>query len=227
MLAGLAVPEAVLPALQAGVYAVRRPYHEDGIGVLKADDELDGSELLREITFRSLRTRGFSYQWNLAGESIDYCRKSGFRVFGVVCFDDVLRTFACENQHRLDRTFQYLFERIDRYVKREHPGRRVKLVFDDRHHSTNEKNARAITNFLVKSPVGQEYDSILPYPLFSVSQAHNYGLQLADLITTVIAMKFQGREEIQPLWDQVRSMLYRFDDGSHRWTSLKLLRGTQ
>lgn len=219
-LCGIAVSDESVKSLQAGVYAVRKPYHEH---VLKQEQELHGKKLLGSATFKCIEKIGYSYQFNLVEDLLGFARKSGFAVFGVICFDPMFHTFACADEHSLDKTFKCLFSRIDGYAKRKHPGQLVKLVFDDRHVQTNRENAKAITNFLVKSPVGRKYDSILPYPLFAVSQGHNYGLQLADIVTTVVAKKFQGDERIRPLWDIVKDMIYRFSDGDRRWTSLKKL----
>ena len=130
----------------------------------------------------------------------------------------------CDDEVNLDVTYRYLFERIDSYMKREFAGRVAKLVFDNRDHRTHEKNARAITNFFVRSPIGLGYDSILRIPFFAVSQGHNYGLQLADLITTVIALFFQGRREFKPLWQIVKGMLYMAQVGGQKQSSLKVMR---
>lgn len=207
--------------VQAGVFAVRRPYHGQ---VLKPEQEMRGTELLGNATFKCIEKKGYSYHFNLVEELLGFARISGFAVFGVVCFDPSFHTFACRDEHSLDRTYRCLFSRLDRYAKREHPGELVELVFDDRDVRTNRENAKAITNFFGKSPVGRRYDSILPYPLFAVSQGHNYGWQLADIVTTVIAKRFEGDTRILPLWRPVKRMLYPFEEGDRRWTSLKVLR---
>lgn len=220
-LCGVAVPDAAVRALQAGVYAVRRPYHDT---VLRPEQEIRGKELLGNATFKHKLVHGFSYHYNLVEELLGFSRTSGFVVFGVVCFDPGFHTFACRDEHSLDKTYRCLFSRIDTYARRERPGELVELVFDDRDVQTNRDNAKAITNFLVRSPVGRRYDTMLPYPLFAVSQGHNYGLQLADVVTTVIAKRFEGDERTEQLWRLTRQMFYRFEDGGRRWSSLKVLR---
>ena len=200
---------------------MRRPYHDT---VLKAAPSLPFTSPLLPSPLPPLLLRGFSYQYNLVEELLGFARMSGFVVFGVVCFDPGFHTFACKDEHSLDRTYRCLFSRIDTYAKRACPGELVELVFDDRDVQTNRDNAKAITNFLVKSPVGRRYDSMLPYPLFAVSQGHNYGLQLADVITTVIAKRFEGDERTDPLWRLAKQMLHRFEDGGRCWSSLKVLR---
>lgn len=221
VLAGVAVPEDQFHRVQRDIFQVRRPYH--GI-VLKEDAEIKGRELLGKATFKSRELQGFSYQWNLAEEILDYAVSHSLRVFGVVCFRQSLKSFVCGDEFALDTTYRDLFERIDLYTKQNFPSRFAKLVFDDRDHRTNQMNARAITNFFTRSNVGLGYDSILKMPLFATSQGHNYGLQLADLVTTVIAMRFQGERRIDPLWRKVNRMLVRQTVGSKTYSSLRVMR---
>lgn len=221
VLAGVAIPEDAFHTFQRDFYLVRRPYHGH---VLPEDAEIKGKELLNKATLKRINLRGTSAHWSLAEDLLGFARARKLKVFGIVCFRAQLHSFACGDETALDVTFRYLFERIDVYMKREFPGRVAKLVFDDRDHKTNERNARAITNFFVKSPVGLGYDSILRIPMFAVSQGHNAGLQLADLVTTVVALWFQGWREFRPLWKIVKEMLYTVPVGGQRQTSLKVMR---
>jgi hypothetical protein len=104
------------------------------------------------------------------------------------------------------------------------PGRMAKLIFDNRDHQTHKANARAITNFFIRSTVGLGYDNILRVPFFAVSEGHNYGVQLADLVTTTIALRFQGWREYDPLFRIVQQMLYHSTVGGQVQTSLKVMR---
>lgn len=222
VLAGIAIPEDIYASVQHGVYEVRRPYHHNS--VLRADQEIHTKHLLNRRTFRAREECGFSYHWNLCEELLGYARHQRLTVFGVVCFRSDWHSFVCSDDRRLDAPFQYLFERIDVYMKSKFPRRYAKIVFDDRDVGTNKKNAIAITNFFSRSTIGRGYDSIIRVPMFAVSQGHNYGLQLADLVTTVIAMKFQGHREVDPLWRIVQNMLHMSRIGSRRQSSLKVLR---
>lgn len=208
VLAGVAIPEDRFHIVQRDIYNVRQPYHGT---VLRADQEIKGRELLGSATFKTLEKRKYSYQWNLATELLQYSLRQNLKVFGVVCFRPGLHSFVCGDENRLDSTFRDLFDRIDTYMKRTFPGRFAKLVFDNRDNRTNEANARAITNFFVRSSVGLGYDSIVRVPFFAASQGHNYGLQLADLITTVVALRFQGEDRIHPLEQGVQNV--RHADG--------------
>lgn len=221
VLAGIAIPEDRFHVIQRDIYNVRTPYHGK---VLGPEDEIKGKELLGTATFKVLERKGYSYQWNLADEPLQYASRQGLKVFGVVCFRPTLHSFVCGDERRLDATFRDLFERIDLYMKRTFPGKFAKLVFDNRDNRTNEANARAITNFFVRSSIGLGYDSILRVPLFAASQGHNYGLQLADLITTVIALRFQGEERIMPLWRIVQRMLDKQTVGALSISSLRVMR---
>lgn len=221
VLAGVAIPEDVFHAFQRDFFDVRRPYHDK---IIKSDDEIKGKELLGNTTLKIIARGGHSAQWSLAEDLIGFSRSRHIKVFGVVCFRTGLHSFVCADEKALDPTYRYLFERIDGYMKREFPTRLAKLVFDNRDHQTNEQNARAIANFFVRHRLGLGYDSILRVPLFAVSQGHSYGLQLADLETTVIASYFQGRREVTPLFRIIRSMLYAIDIGGQTQTSLKVMR---
>jgi hypothetical protein len=221
VLAGVAIPEDTYHIFQRDFFYARKPYHGQ---VLGSDDEIHGIDLLNNTTLRVREKQGFSYQWNLVHDILSFSRSRQIKVFGIVCYRTGLHTFVCDNETELDVTFRYLFERIDVFMKREFPGRVAKLIFDNREHKTNEKNARAITNFFVRSQLGLGYDSILRVPFFAVSQGHNYGVQLADLITTVIALYFQGKREYRSLWEIVQRMFYIAEVGGQRQSSLKVMR---
>lgn len=223
VLAGVAIPEDIFHDFQLEFFQVRRPFHGQ---VLKENDEIHGKELLNKSTLKRLQLRGSSRHWDLAEELLKLARHRHIKTFGVVCFRPHMKSFVCGDDSAMDVTFRYLFERIDNYMKREFPGRTAKLIFDNRDHKTHEANAKAITNFFTKSQIGRGFDSLLRIPLFAVSQGHNYGLQLADLVTTTIAVRFQGRREFDPLWDITKETLYATEIAGKRQTSLKVMRET-
>jgi len=137
-----------------------------------------------------------------------------------------LRAFRCENVQALDKTFRYIFERVDIYMKREHPDRMGKLIFDDRDYQTNRQNAEAITNFFVRSPAGLALDSMIKTPFFAISEAQNVGLQLADVVTTIVGLHFAGAQDVTSYWGKLKSAIYRWPTESGRMgSSLKVLRG--
>jgi hypothetical protein len=159
----------------------------------------------------------------LAEDILNYAINRRFRIFGVVCFG-AQSALICDDEVRLELPFRYLFERIDLYMKQTFPRRFAKLVFDDRGHSTNARNGRAATNFFVRSRLGMSYDTIIKTPFYGVSKANNYGLQLADLVTTVIGLRFQGKREFDPLFEKAQRLLHVTRVGEIEQSSLKVMR---
>jgi hypothetical protein len=220
-LCGIAVAEPVFPSFLDGVYRIRRPYHGS---VLDAEDELKGKIILNRSVLDARDRDGASTKWSMAEDLIHFAHRSRIKVFGVVTFDQASTTLVCDNPRALDQPFRKLFTRVDRYMKVEHPGVYVKVVFDSRQDTQNRKNSEAITNFLTRSTIGGTYDSIVRVPFFGVSQAQNYGLQVADLVTTVIGLKFSGESRVDPLWHVIQRMLYRTTLGDRRISSLALIK---
>jgi Protein of unknown function (DUF3800) len=220
VLAGICVPDHAINSVQSMLYAVRKPYHDK---VLHEGDEIKGNELLGSATFRARASQGFSLQWNLASEMLSHCAHARLHVAGVICFDTAFHTFACDDENAVGPVFGCLLRRLSDLASRAYPNERVQIVFDGRDFKVNERNAKAITNFLVKSPVGRHLNLIMPYPLFGVSQAHNYPLQVADLVTTVIAMHHEERRDVRELYENVRRMAVRFREGESTWRTLKVL----
>jgi len=221
VLMGVAIPEDVFARFQRDFYQICKPYFGT---VLKEGHDVHGSDLLTNVTMRIQDEGGHSGHWSLAEDILNYSARAGIKVFGVVCFKTDFQSFVCSDETNLDLTFKYLFERVDLFMKNEFPTRYAKLVFDDRGRSTNEKNGRAITSFFLKSTVGSSYDSLIKTPLYGVSKSHNYGLQLADLVTTVAGRKFQGDRRVQLLWEKVHQMLYIGKIGNMNQSSLKVMR---
>jgi hypothetical protein len=144
-----------------------------------------------------------------------------------VCFDERLRSFRCDDPLRLDVTFRALFERIDALLRNEFPRRRAKIVFDNVDRGTDHARAEAITNFLNRTTIGRGYDTIIPTPFFSVSQAQSVGVQLADFVTTVYGMRFQGHVGVRPFFRDLKRTLYTYHVGARRLTSLRVFRGAR
>lgn len=222
VLAGVALHEKGLTRVAQDVYRLK--YKHLGAEFAR-DGEIHGKELTKRYAFK-LEEKGISSKnLNLARDLIRYIRQKQIPVFGCVCFQDDLQDFKCQNLTALDKTYRYLFERIDMFVKIEAPEEKAILVFDDRDHGTNANNATAITNFFLRSPDGLSMDSIIDTPFFGISQAQNVGLQLADLVTTIIGQRFEGFEPIMPFWEDLRKSIYRWEQNPGDWNSgLKVIR---
>jgi hypothetical protein len=223
ILCGIAIPEKQLSKVVADVFQLKLKH----MGARYARErEIKGKELLKPYVFK-LETKGItSKNLALVSDLLGYIVSKNLAVFGCVCFEDKLRAFRCEDVYALDKTFRYIFERLDIYIKREHPDRMAKLVFDDRDYQINKQNAEAITNFFVRSPAGLALDSIIKTPLFAISEAQNVGLQLADVVTTIVGLRFAGSPEVKPYWNKLKSAIYHWPTASGKMGSgLKVLRG--
>jgi len=220
-LCGVGVPEPTLPDYLQAVYEARKGYH--GV-VLGEDDELKGKYLLNRPVLNEMDKRGYSYKWNLVEELLQVSLRHDVIVFGVVNFDPRWRTLVSADETSLDQPFRRLFQRIDSCMKRQHVGQYAKLIFDNRQHAQNAMNSRAITNFLTRSTLGSSFDTIIKVPFFGVSEAQNYGLQMADIVTTVVSLKFAGERRIDPLWRLIKRMLYRYEVDGRGFTTLAVLR---
>jgi hypothetical protein len=221
VLYGIAIPEETLSEIGVDIYYMKRNSFGDEFA---RERELKGSMLLKAKNLRRPERPHAAASLSFVQDLLNYINKQRLVTLGVVCFDTSLRDFRCEDPDRLAATYRSLFFRLDHYMKRDFPNRQAKLVFDDIHHGENAARAAAITNFFSRSPVGQGYDSIVRLPFFAVSEAQNFGLQLADVVTTVCGMRFEGRQEIMPFWRTLKKSLYRFSIGPRKHTTLMVLK---
>lgn len=222
VLAGVAIDERQLTRIAKDVFAMKLNH----LGAdFARDAELKGKDLVKKWVF-NLERRGIqSKNLDLVRDIIRYIRRKGIKVFGCVCFQERLQEFKCQDVTALDRTFRYLFERVDMFMKIEHPDQIAALVFDDRDHGTNARNATAITNFFLRSPDGLALEKVLDTPFFGISQAQNVGLQLADIVTAIIGARFEARDEIQALFGELKKAIYHWQEplGVHH-SGLKVMR---
>jgi len=99
-----------------------------------------------------------------------------------------MQKFRCEDMSAMDVSFRYLFERIDMFMKIEHPNQLAKLAFDDRDYPIKQTYSPPSTTFFHRSSAGLSLELIIPTPFFAISQAHTVGLQLADLVPSHIGL---------------------------------------
>lgn len=222
VLAGIAIPETQLTRVAKDVFQLKWQHLGEEFA---RDGEMKGKDLLKRYAFRIEEHGTPSKNLALARDLLNYVVQKKLQIFGCVCFQDRLHQFKCQDVTALDKTFRFLFERIDIFMKIRHPGEIAALVFDDRDHGTNLRNATAITNFFLRSPHGLALDSVLDTPFFAISQAQNIGLQLADFVTTLVAMRFEGREEVKGMYNELQKVVFRWEDPPGvRHGSLKIIR---
>lgn len=179
------------------------------------EKELKGKRLLNNRIFRLMKDNPENNQINITfiKEIINVLHRNKLPIFGCVCYDQQHKGFKCENAELLDSTFKSLCERINMYMKREQMDKKAIIVFDNRDNGTDERNARAMTNFLVRSKSGYSMrSSILEVPMFAISQANNVGLQLADIVTTIIGIYASGEQGITEIYDMLHRQFYTWKD---------------
>lgn len=220
-LCGIAIPEEVYAKVATDIFSLK--YSSFGEPFAK-ESELKGNVLLKPKNFREPMTSYARTSLEFVRDLLRYINRQKLVTLGVVCFDTSLRSFRCKDPHRLEVTYRSLFERLDGFMGREFPTRRAKIILDDVDYGMNLARSESVTNFFTRSGVGRGFDSIIRVPFFAVSQAQNIGLQLADLVTTVYGMRFEGRPEIAPFWTLLKESIYRYEFGRRRLSTLAVFR---
>ena len=180
----------------------------DHLGRGNGNIELKGKDILGAYQFR-LASRGIpSKQLALAREILSYMTTKGTTAFASVVFAKEELDLACADANHLERPFFYLFERIDLFMKENHPGLVAKLIFDDRGVQANQKISSSVSNFFHKSPVGRTFDTILKVPFFAISK-ENIGIQAADIVAYTLGSRFTGDKNIGEFFKIVRALSSR------------------
>lgn len=185
------------------------------IGPLAGNLEIKGREVLKKYLF-DLESKGvMSKQLNLVREILEYMALLDTKAFASVVLSQTECDLACSNVDLLERPFFFLFERIDLYMKENHPGMMAKLIFDDRGTQFNQRLSKAVSNFFHKSRAGREYDSIIKVPFFAIS-TENVGIQLADIAAHIIGLKFSGDQRIMEFYHKLKNLEFvsrtKFED---------------
>lgn len=222
-LCGVAIPEKQLHRVADDVFRLKLKHFGNEFA---REGEIKGKDLLKNYAFKLEASGIESRNLALARDLLNYMQAKGLHVFGCVCFEKGMQKFQCEDMRALDRTFRYVFERLDMCIKIKFPDRMAKLVFDDRDYGINKKNSEAITNFFQRSALGLSLDSIVKTPFFAISQSQNIGLQLADLVTTVIGLRFSSHPEITPYFEILKRCFFSYQERGRWINSLRVLRGS-
>lgn len=215
-LCGVGIPIQAYSRIATAVFKLKLQY----FGREYAENhEMKGKKLLSNRTFRLKEENPNTPQNNLEFVSavLDILQANKLPVLGCVCFDQKTCKFTSDNDTALANTFKSLCERINMYMKREHPEQKAVIVFDDRDSGTNARNSRAMTNYFVRSKNGNSMrSSILEVPLFAISQVNNIGLELADLVTTIIGVYACGEHGIAELYSKLHRRIYKWQDNYGR-----------
>ncbi|MBI4598128.1 MAG: DUF3800 domain-containing protein [Candidatus Omnitrophica bacterium] len=186
------------------IYSIKASH----LGRENGNIELKGKSVLGAYQFR-LESRGIrSKDLALVREILSYMATKGTTAFASVVFAKEDMDLACADSQHLERPFFYLFERINLFMKENHPGLIAKLIFDDRGVQTNQKISISVSNFFHKSSAGRSFDSILKVPLFAISK-ENVGIQVADIVAYTLGGRFTGDKNIGEFFKTVKSMEFK------------------
>jgi hypothetical protein len=221
-LCGVGIPEAQLRRVSEDIYEMKHKHFDIDFA---RTSEIKGKEIFKNYVF-ALQKKGIvSKNLALGVDLVEYINRKHLPVFGCVCFEKGIQKFQADDVTALDKTFRFLFERIDMWMKIHRPNDKALIVFDDRDYGINKKNAEAITNFFQRSNHGSAMDSIVQTPFFAISQAQNVGLQLADLVTTIIGLRFASHEGIAPIFANLKQSIPSYEqNGGTKVSGLKVLR---
>lgn len=208
-LCGLGIPETDINRISQDIFRLKRKHLGDDYA---RDKEMKGTDLLKNYAFKMRDKYGHSKNLALVEDVVRHIKKTKLPVFGTVCFEKGANEFKCNDVTTLHRTFSHLFERIDTCMRIRNSHEMAQLVFDDRDHGTNDRNATTITNFFRRSTSGRKLDRIIDAPLFGISQAQNVGLQLADLVTTIIAMRFEEHPNGSEFHKLLETAIFRWEE---------------
>lgn len=220
-LCGIGIPEKELSRVSDDIFKLKLKHMGSEFA---RDGEIKGKDLLKNYVFRLAEKGHPSKNLALSQDLIAYIVSKGLPVFGCVCFQKEFQKFQVDDVTALHKTFRYLFERIDMYMKIHRPGDMANLVFDDRDFGINQKNSEAITNFFQRSAQGLSMDSIVRTPFFAISQSHNVGLQLADFVTSVIGLRFSSNSNISSYFYSLKRAIPILQIEDRLVSSLKIIR---
>ena len=199
------------------------------LGVSAGNKEIKGNGIFRNYLF-DLEAKGItSRELNLARDVLIYMKTLGVVCFASVVFAQKEIDLACADANQLERPFFFLFERIDLFMKENHPELKVKLIFDDRGIQVNKAISKSISNFFHKSHTGQSFDSIIKIPLFAIS-TESVGIQLADMIAYILGSRFTGNRQKYDFFKKAKELefksrtLFSIRDGQHSLCGFKVIK---
>ena len=162
------------------------------LGVAAGNKEIKGNGIFRSYVF-DLESKGIaSRELNLARDVFSYMKTIDVRCFASVVFAEKEIDLACANVNQLERPFFFLFERVDLFMKENHPGLMAKLIFDDRGIQINGAISKSVSNFFHKSHAGKTFDNIIKVPFFALS-SECVGIQMSDMIAYILGARFTAR----------------------------------
>src|ERR1051326_5258397 len=117
-LCGIGIPERELSRVASDIYQLKLKHMGQEFA---RNHEIKGKDLFKNYVFRLTAQGIASKNIALGDDLIEYIVGKRLPVFGCVCFEKHLQRFQVDDVAALDKTFRYIFERIDTFMKIYHP----------------------------------------------------------------------------------------------------------
>jgi len=178
-LCGLGIPETDINRISQEIFRLKMKHLGDDYA---REKEMKGTDLLKNYAFKMRTMHGHSKNLALVEDVVRHIKKSKLPVFGTVCFEKGANEFKCNDVTSLHRTFSHLFERIDVCMRIRNNHEMAQVVFDDRDHGTNAKNATTIIAMRFEEHSnGSEFYKLLEPAIFHWEEpkgVHHSGLRV-------------------------------------------------
>lgn len=111
------------------------------------------------------------------------------------------------------KAYEFLLERIQHYMRDEHPKHQALIIMDDTSKQLNRAVAMKHAFFQRSGNVHLQFPQIVEYPFFTVSELSN-GVQLADLLAYNAYRAFKREDLSYPYFKMLLPFFYRRKDGA-------------
>ena len=118
---------------------------------------------------------------------------------------------TAEILHR--RAYELLLERIQNYIRRNHPKHQALIVMDDTDKGLNRAIAMQHSLFQRVGNRNMAFPDIVEYPFFTRSELSN-GVQLADQLAYNVYRAFRYEDMVYPYFDRMLPHFYQSRDGA-------------
>ncbi len=149
----------------------------------------------------------------LATQLLEVLDQTQATVFGILSFPTNLADIQSPQEH-LPIQFIRLLERIEMWMREQHPDDMAIVVPDTIHEGININLSERIGDFLFRSASGQKLRHIVVNP-FWVDSRTTAGSQLADLIAHILMNSMRptkARKPIDALWRKVMALEFKSTD---------------
>ena len=175
--------------------------------------EMKATKLLTAKQAKHYAQFGTAPGIELSLQLLDALEQAQTTVFGILSYPNNLDEIQNPSSH-LPLQFIRILERIEMWMKEQHPNQMAIVVPDTIHEGINMNLSEKIGDFLYRSPSGQKMRHIVVNP-FWVDSRTTAGSQLADLIAHILMNSMRPtntRKQLDELWRKVMALEFKSTD---------------